>query len=216
MSVDLPVVSDVQNKPRRGRPPRTTRELSDTREALIRSGLEVITEMGYLSAGIDAVIKNIAVPKGSFYHYFKSKQEFGMAVLDAYGAFFAHKLDKFLLDTSLPPLERIQAFVSHAGAGMAKFDFRRGCLVGNLLQESAHLPEHYPEKLQEILAQWERSVARCLEEAKHNGGIRSESPPALLAQIFWSGWEGAVMRAKLFRSAAPLDQFWAFYRLSIQ
>ena len=90
MSAELSTEPDVPVKPRRGRPPRTAREFDDTREALIRSGLEVITETGYLSAGIDAVIKNIAVPKGSFYHYFKSKQDFGMAVLTAYGSFFDH------------------------------------------------------------------------------------------------------------------------------
>ncbi len=53
-------------KPRRGRPPKVDRQFDDTRQALIRSGLEVLTETGYLAAGIDAVIKNIAVPKGSF------------------------------------------------------------------------------------------------------------------------------------------------------
>jgi len=216
MSNDLPAVSDVQNKPRRGRPPRTARELTDTREALIRSGLEVITEMGYLAAGIDAVIKNIAVPKGSFYHYFKSKQEFGMAVLTAYGSFFAHKLDKFLLNTGLSPLERMAAFVRHAGQAMAKFEFSRGCLVGNLLQESPHLPDDFPIKLKTILDDWESRVACCLEDAQRCGEICGDMPPALLAQVFWSGWEGAVMRAKLFRSAEPLDQFWAYFRHSIQ
>ncbi|HBQ6757782.1 TPA: TetR family transcriptional regulator, partial [Klebsiella pneumoniae] len=47
-------------KPRRGRPPKVDRQFDDTRQALIRSGLEVLTETGYLAAGIDAVIKNIA------------------------------------------------------------------------------------------------------------------------------------------------------------
>ncbi len=104
-------------KPRRGRPPKVDRQFDDTRQALIRSGLEVLTETGYLAAGIDAVIKNIAVPKGSFYHCFKSKEAFGLAVLAAYGDFFAHKLDKFLLDDAVPPLERMAAFVRHAGHG---------------------------------------------------------------------------------------------------
>lgn len=202
-------------KPRRGRPPKVERDFTDTRQELIRSGLEVITETGYLSAGIDAVIKNIAVPKGSFYHCFKSKQEFGMAVIDAYGRFFAHKLDKFLLDTQLAPLQRIAAFVLHAGQGMAKYDFRRGCLVGNLLQETPLLPEAFPERLQAILQEWESRVARCLDEAKLRGELATDAPASELARQFWSGWEGAVMRAKLFRSVDPLNQFWAFFRHSI-
>lgn len=202
-------------KPRRGRPPKVERDFTDTRQELIRSGLEVITETGYLSAGIEAVIKNIAVPKGSFYHCFKSKQEFGMAVIDAYGRFFAHKLDKFLLDTQLAPLQRIETFVLHAGQGMAKYDFRRGCLVGNLLQETPLLPEAFPERLQAILQEWESRVARCLDEAKLRDELATDAPASELARQFWSGWEGAVMRAKLFRSVDPLNQFWAFFRHSI-
>ncbi|QQN35139.1 TetR/AcrR family transcriptional regulator [Rahnella aceris] len=216
LTIPTEALPEAAKKPRRGRPPKTTREFADSREALIRSGLEVITEMGYLSAGIDAVIKKIAVPKGSFYHYFASKREFGMEVLTSYGSFFAHKLDKFLLNTELSPLQRIDAFVIHAGQGMAKFEFSRGCLVGNLLQESPLLPEDFPQKLKEILGEWESSMTICLLEAHQVGELASTIPPAHLAQIFWSGWEGAVMRAKLFRSAEPLNQFWTYFRHMLQ
>lgn len=205
----------ARQKPRRGRPPKVERDFTDTRQELIRSGLEVLTETGYLSAGIDAVIKNIAVPKGSFYHCFKSKQEFGMAVLAAYGDFFAHKLDKFLTDTQRSPLQRMAAFVHHAGQGMAKYDFRRGCLVGNLLQETPLLPEAFPARLKAILTDWETRVAMCLDEAKACGELLPDAASRELARVFWSGWEGAVMRAKLFRSVEPLDQYWKFFHHSI-
>lgn len=183
-------------KPRRGRPPKVDRQFDDTRQALIRSGLEVLTETGYLAAGIDAVIKNIAV-------------------LAAYGDFFAHKLDKFLLDDAVPPLERMAAFVRHAGQGMEKFQFRRGCLVGNLLQEAPLLPETFPQRLMAILAAWESRVARCLREAQAAGAIASDASPQALAQVFWIGWEGAVMRARLVQSAAPLNQYWDFFAHSM-
>ena len=65
-------------------------------------------------------------------------------MLAAYGDFFAHKLDKFLLDDAVPPLERMAAFVRHASQGMEKFQFRRGCTVGNLLQEAPLLPRRFP------------------------------------------------------------------------
>ncbi|WP_420489744.1 TetR family transcriptional regulator C-terminal domain-containing protein [Klebsiella pneumoniae] len=234
-------------KPRRGRPPKVDRQFDDTRQALIRSGLEVLTETGYLAAGIDAVIKNIAVPKGSFYHCFKSKEAFGLAVLAAYGDFFAHKLDKFLLDDAVPPLERMAAFVRHAGQGMEKFQFRRGCLVGNLLQEAPLLPETFPQRLMAILAAWESRVARghgpearppgrtpphpppppgargvggrggprAAPPAAAAGAIASDASPQALAQVFWIGWEGAVMRARLVQSAAPLNQYWDFFAHSM-
>lgn len=205
----------VVQKPRRGRPPKVERKFTDTRQELIRSGLEVLTETGYLSAGIEAVIKNIAVPKGSFYHCFKSKQEFGLAVLAAYGAYFAHKLDKYLLNIDMPPLERMTAFVLHAGQGMAKYQFRRGCLVGNLLQEAPLLPEEFPVQLKAILGEWESRVARCFADAKAQGLLLANASPERLAGVFWSGWEGAVMRAKLYQSTEPLDQYWEFFLHSI-
>lgn len=202
-------------KPRRGRPPKVDRQFDDTRQALIRSGLEVLTETGYLAAGIEAVIRNIDVPKGSFYHCFKSKEAFGLAVLSAYGDFFAHKLDKFLLDDAVPPLERMAAFVRHAGQGMEKYQFRRGCLVGNLLQEAPLLPDTFPGRLKAILAAWESRVARCLHEAQAVGAIARDASPDALAQVFWIGWKGAVMRARLCQSAAPLDQYWEFFAHSM-
>ncbi|THL47275.1 TetR family transcriptional regulator [Klebsiella pneumoniae subsp. pneumoniae] len=180
-------------KPRRGRPPKVDRQFDDTRQALIRSGLEVLTETGYLAAGIDAVIKNIAVPKGSFYHCFKSKEAFGLAVLAAYGDFFAHKLDKFLLNDAVPPLERMAAFVRHAGFYPLCFPngflFSGGFGLGGGGGGGGYAPAA--------------------------GAIASDASPQALAQVFWIGWEGAVMRARLVQSAAPLNQYWDFFAHSM-
>ena len=82
-------------------------------------------------------------------------------MLAAYGDFFAHKLDKFLLDDAVPPLERMAAFVRHAGQGMEKFQFRRGCTVGNLLQEAPLLPGTFPQRLMAITAAWGRAWRAC-------------------------------------------------------
>ncbi len=65
--------TEILKKRGRGRPPKVERAFSDTKQELIRSGLEIITEYGYISAGIDTIVKNVQVPKGSFYHYFKNK-----------------------------------------------------------------------------------------------------------------------------------------------
>ena len=87
---------------RRGRPPKHPHHHVDTRAALIRSGTEVLTEQGFANAGIDGILKRVSVPKGSFYYYFSSKEAFGYAVLEHYGAYFAKKLDRHLLNDTLP------------------------------------------------------------------------------------------------------------------
>jgi len=122
-------------KPRRGRPPKVSRENHDTKADLIRSGLEQLTENGFASSGVDQILKKVGVPKGSFYYYFASKEAFGQAVIENYAYYFANKLDVFLLDESYSPLTRISNFAEDAKRGMTRHQFKRGCLVSNLGQK---------------------------------------------------------------------------------
>lgn len=200
-------MTDSIPPPRRGRPPKVNRDNPDTRDALVRCGTEILTEQGFLSTGIDAVLSRVGVPKGSFYHYFQSKEDFGHAVLANYADYFARKLDRCLLDASRPPLARIAAFVEDAKAGMQRFDYRRGCLVGNLGQEVIQLPEAFRESLEAILLSWQQRLALCLEAAKAEGELAPDTDCERWAAFFWIGWEGAVLRARLVRGNAPLDCF---------
>lgn len=180
---------------------------ASTRDVLIRSGMELLTERGFAATGLDAVLKRATVPKGSFYHYFSSKEEFGRCVMAAYDGYFLKKLDRWLGDETRAPLERLQDFVDDAKAGMARHRYTRGCLVGNLSQELEALPELYRELLDKVLQGWQRRVATCLRDAAAQGTLAADADFDALAQYFWIGWEGAVMRARLTRGAAPLDLF---------
>jgi len=196
-----------QTRPRRGRPPKHREDLINTRELLLRGGLEVLTEKGFTGTGIDEILGRVGVPKGSFYHYFKSKEAFGLDLIDHYGRFFAHKLDHHLLNTELSPLRRLHAFVNDATAGMARFDYRRGCLIGNLGQEMGSLPESFRERLRATFEDWQNRFARCLEEAKKAGELSETVDTKRTAEFFWIGWEGAVLRAKLDQSDTALNVF---------
>ncbi|HQT97103.1 MAG: acrylate utilization transcriptional regulator AcuR [Desulfobacteria bacterium] len=194
--------------PRRpGRPPKVCASRLETREALIRYGTEILTEKGFHSTGIDEVLKHVGVPKGSFYHYFASKDEFGYAIIDNYAAYFARKLDRWLLAAHRSPLERIADFVSDAKAGMERHAFRRGCLVGNMGQELGALHEGFRMRLGSVFGDWQERMARCFEAARDAGEISPDADCRRLAAFFWIGWEGAVLQAKLCRSTAPLELF---------
>ena len=82
--------------PRRGRPPKIARDNADTKALLIRTGLETLTEFGFSATGLDTILKKASVPKGSFYHYFKSKEAYGIALVDAYDSYFIAKLNHYL------------------------------------------------------------------------------------------------------------------------
>lgn len=202
-------------KPRRGRPPKIARENQDTKAELIRSGLAHLTEFGFASSGIDQILKKVGVPKGSFYHYFASKEAFGQAVMHSYNHYFVTKLDKFLLDESYASLTRIGNFVEDAKAGMARHQFKRGCLVGNLGQEVDLLPESFRPLLVDIFATWQQRLANCLELAKTQGALATSADCKALAEFFWIGWEGAVSRAKLVQSSQPLDNYFNHFILGL-
>ncbi|MBW5433692.1 TetR family transcriptional regulator [Bradyrhizobium canariense] len=178
-----------------------------TRDVLIRCGMEVMTQQGFAATGLDALLRRATVPKGSFYHYFESKAEYGREIMKEYDSFFRHKLDRALNDERLAPLARMRAFVEDAKAGMAKYSYTRGCLVGNLSQEVEALPDDYRSALDEIIKGWQRKVAHCLELARDVGEIGDAADCDALAEFFWIGWEGAVMRARLVRNGVPLDTF---------
>ena len=205
--VDAPPIP-VDAPRRRGRPP-GRRADPDTRQLLIRTGLAILTEKGYSAVGVDEILRIASVPKGSFYHYFDSKEAFGHVLIDAYAEYFAGRLDRWFLDPALGPLDRLRAFIDDAKAGMKRHDFRRGCLVGNLGQEMGALPESFRTRIIAVFADWQRRTEHCLVAARAAGEIAPPLSCRQLAELFWIGWEGAVLRAKLERRAGPLDRFGA-------
>lgn len=179
----------------------------ETRLALIWCGTELLTERGFLSTGIEEILSRVGVPKGSFYHYFKSKQDFGVAVIENYVAFYDEKMTLIFDDASRSPLQRIQRFVDDGKGGMLRYAFRRGCLIGNMGQELAGLNDDFRQRLEAVLLAWEARLKVCLDLAVSAGEISCTADTAALANFFWIGWEGAILRAKLTQTTAPLDHF---------
>ena len=99
------------------------------------------------------------------------------------------------------------AFAVDAETAMERHAFARGCLVGNLGQEMGALPEAFRQQLSDVFADWQHRTAQCLRAAQAAGEIGAHHDADRLAAFFWIGWEGAVLRAKLERSGAPLRTF---------
>jgi TetR/AcrR family transcriptional repressor of nem operon len=187
----------------------------DTRRALVWCGTELLTERGFQVTGIDEVLKRVGVPKGSFYHFFENKHAFGEAVIQNYVDYYARKMHRIFDNPLRSPLERLQDFVSDAKRGMHKYGYRRGCLIGNMGQELASLDDGFREQLEAVLCAWEQRVASCLAEAVYVGELSPACDPMAWSRFFWIGWEGAVLRAKLTRNAAPLDHFAQLFFASV-
>lgn len=177
------------------------------KEKLLRIGTELMTSQGFASTPLDKLLKLSGVPKGSFYHHFGSKTGFGLAVIENYNEFFQHQLNKQFFNDDLSPLERLRSFVIAAANGMHKYDFKRGCLIGNLGQEISALDDDFRKSIEAIFNQWADLTCDLFEQGKKAGQVDKSADSNQLAQAFWIGWEGAVLRAKLQQSATPLYLF---------
>ncbi|WP_321943858.1 MULTISPECIES: TetR/AcrR family transcriptional regulator [Paraburkholderia] len=183
----------------------TTKRDTGRRAELVRLGVAILTEKGFYNFSLDELVALAGVPKGSFHYYFNNKDAYAIEVIQAYGEYFAKKLDTHLTNTTLSPIERIKAFTEDAARGMQRHKFKRGCLVGNLSQELAALDENFRKALLDVLGDWRYRIRECLEEGKRVGEIRQDADTTALARYFWNAWEGAVMCSKLEKSREPLD-----------
>jgi TetR/AcrR family transcriptional repressor of nem operon len=179
----------------------------DTRSEIIRIGTDLISRQGFNATGIDAVLKEAAVPKGSFYHYFKSKEEFGLAVIEQFAERFEQRLVSFLNDEEVAPLNRIRNYLETGLARVSQNNCTKGCLIGNLGQEMADLNERFRIRLDEIFGMWKERFAVCLTEAQQRSELSHAADPHILGGFILSGWEGAILRAKVMKSPQPMRDF---------
>lgn len=182
-------------------------EKKDTRSDIIKVGTELISRQGYNATGIDMVLKEAGVPKGSFYHYFKSKEEFGLAVMDVFADYYSQRMTALLQDTALSPLSRIRKLMEGSLERFSRNQCSKGCLTGNLGQEMADQNERFRARLDEIFDDWRRLFAVCLSEAQAAKELDSRLEAEALASFVLSGWEGAILRAKVMKSPQPLQDF---------
>jgi TetR/AcrR family transcriptional repressor of nem operon len=183
------------------------RARAETRMRLIRIGTEILSEKGFVSTGIDEVLRQAEVPKGSFYYYFESKTDFGLAVIDNYAYLWEQKLTRLLRDPNVKPLQRVRNYIAESIRGLEKYAFRRGCLVGNMAQDLGALDEAFRARISAVFESWAGYLRVCLQEAKDAGELPATADVKQLAQFFWLAWEGAILQAKLERSTKPVEQF---------
>ncbi|MEO8937245.1 MAG: TetR family transcriptional regulator C-terminal domain-containing protein [Burkholderiaceae bacterium] len=183
------------------------RARAHTRALIVRTGTALLTEKSYASVGIDEVLERAGVSRGSFYHFFPSKEAFCQAVIDNYADYFDRKLRRLLGDATVSAAARLQNYVDEASRGVEKFGFTRGCLIGALSQELGAHSAVFRPKLDAVFANWQRHVADCLRDGVAAGELSRSLDAERTAEFFWYGWEGALMRMKLDLSAMPLRRF---------
>lgn len=179
----------------------------DTREVLIEAGKKVMLSKGFNNTGIQEIVSTSGVPKGSFYHYFESKEAFALAVINSFDQCQSNKIRTSLNAVALSPLNRLKHYFKRMADDLAIAPCRSGCLVGTLSQEMSGQSEQLRQTLASVLDGWKDQFAACLKEGQELKEIREDLCPKELAEVVLSGWEGAVLRSKATNSMAPVESF---------
>ena len=162
---------------------------------------------GYAASGVREIAAEAGAPQGSFTNHFRSKESFARDVLDLYFDHTKGLVREAFSDPSLAPAARLRRYLDIIIARLGGDGFVRGCLIGDLSLEAAPVSEPLRERLAEIFAEWRAPFALCVREAQTLGQIRAELDPEDLADFLLASWEGAILRMKVERSAAPLERF---------
>jgi TetR/AcrR family transcriptional repressor of nem operon len=181
-----------------------------TKQRLLSEGMSLLLAHGYSDLGIQGILSATGVPKGSFYHHFKDKEDFALQVLDAYMEEVHRGLDACLGDRSRLPLERIRLFFETTARAYASQGYL-GCLMGSLGQELSGVNPVFRRRIDDCFGQISRRLAECLGEARQRGDLPSGTDLAQRAALLVDCWEGAALRSRLQRDDAPLKAMLDFF-----
>lgn len=177
----------------------------DVRDHLVEVGLQTFRAGGYNHTGVKDLVAAADVPKGSFYYYFDSKEDFACAVIDRYadGTAGSAVLD----DRTHPPLARLRRYFEMLASLYEGCELAEGCLFGNLSLEMADQSAAIQARLSAGFARWQATLAAVFYEAAGHGDLPPGTDPDALAAFCLDGWQGALVRMKAEKSAAPLHLF---------
>ncbi|WP_134105030.1 TetR/AcrR family transcriptional regulator [Kribbella pratensis] len=182
---------------------------SDTRQHILDVAQEVIAHSGYAASGLTVVLKHAAVPKGSFYHHFPSKDAFGEALMKNYFRTYLTTMDRIIADTSKTGTERTMDYWQWFYDVQTADDCQGQCLVVKLAAEVSDLSEAMRLELVDGTSQIIDRLEKLLTIARDDGSLPAgavQTTVRELAQSQYDSWLGASVLTKVQRTPEPLQR----------
>jgi len=180
---------------------------TNTREEIIRKGAELIHAQGFNATGLQQILQAAGIPKGSFYFYFKSKEDFGLEIINYFNSINSGVLAHYLGDKKIPPIERLEKLFEFFETVYQKSDYTLGCPIGNLSLELADTNERLRAHLEGVIENLIAQIELCLQEAKSDKSIPASLNTADAARLIFYGFEGAVLHMKVIKNIEPFRVF---------
>ena len=181
-----------------------------TRAALIEEGLKVLLTNGYDGVGLAGILGAAGVLKGSFYHFFRSKEDFVGAVLDAYEQHSIALGRSILGAETRSPMERLRAYFDALECVHGAQRPLGGCLYGVLAQTAAGRTPALRARLAAVFAAWNAQFEGVLIEAQAAGEVDPTLDPKAAAAFLIEAYEGALIRMKVEDGSNAFEHFKTF------
>lgn len=165
------------------------------RELIVITAARLIHERGYHHVGIKRILDELSIPKGSFYHYFKSKEDLGIAIIELY---IKDTID--CLSQSEKNLNGIKNFFNIFFNRLIELKLKRGCPMGNLILELADENELFRLKLME----WYKAIKCWIIEVLI---VENIDNPEEKAKALFAAFEGTMLVSKLEKDAVHFEIF---------
>jgi TetR/AcrR family transcriptional repressor of nem operon len=181
-----------------------TTAATDVRRHILEVALPLLLHKGFTAVGLTEVLAAAQVPKGSFYHYFGSKESFGEAVLEAYFADYLARMDALLAQPGTAAQRLIGYFCDWLDSQTGD-EAQSRCLVVKLGAEVCDLSESMRAALTRGTRGVIERLARCIEVGTADGSLPTVPDTQAVAVALYQSWLGASLLAKIARDRAPLD-----------
>jgi len=176
------------------------------RDKLLDKGVALLMSQGYHGTGLKEILDAVQIPKGSFYNYFASKEAFGAAVVQHYIEPFIEQLGRHLQNPELDALSALRLDFAELSAELENNEFKGGCLLGNVMGESADTSDLCRDALTIAVRRYRDLLQTGLAKAQQQGAVRTDKSTQTLADLLTNAWQGALLRMKIEQSSEPLKQ----------
>lgn len=180
-------------------------EHHDVRQSILDTAKPIILGKGFSAVGLNEILCAADVPKGSFYHYFKSKELFGEALLESYFNDYLSQLDALLSRPGLSAADRLMSYWREWLETQASGDIDGKCLAVKLGGEVSDLSEPMRSALQRGTHRVIERLAQCIAEGIADGSLSAELDVPGSAQTLYEMWLGATLLTKIRRDRSALD-----------
>ncbi|QFU21083.1 TetR/AcrR family transcriptional regulator [Shewanella eurypsychrophilus] len=184
---------------------KTESPTQSTRQHILDIGYKLIVAKGFSCVGLSQLLQAAEVPKGSFYHYFKSKEQFGEALIQGYFDSYKSDLDNLFGNTSLSGYERLMTYWQRWLTAQTQGCIDQKCLVVKLSAEVADLSETMRLALLRGSAVVIQQLNDCIAVGVKDGSI-AEQESQSTAEMLYHMWLGASLMNKLGHSSDALDR----------